>query len=82
MLALQETKRILKEGGFFGCMWNHRNTDDQIRKIVAIIKMNIPDYSYGLRREDPMKLLIKVALVLKIKETFEVEMKRESIINA
>jgi len=86
MVALKETKRILKEGGFFGCMWNHRNTDDQIqKKIENIIKMNIPDYSYGLRREDPTEIINKSGFfgkVLKIKETFEVEMKRESIINA
>ena len=86
MLALQETKRILKKGGFFACMWNHRDTDNPIqKKIENIIKLNIPNYSYGLRREDPSKIINKSGFfgkVSKINETFEVEMKRETIIKA
>ena len=86
MLALQETKRILKKGGFFACMWNHRDTDNPIqKKIENIIKLNIPNYSYGLRREDPSKIINKSGFfgkVSKINESFEVEMKRETIIKA
>ena len=86
MFALQETKRILKKGGFFACMWNHRDTDNPIqKKIENIIKLNIPNYSYGLRREDPSKIINKSGFfgkVSKINESFEVEMKRETIIKA
>ena len=86
MLALQETKRILKKGGFFAYMWNHRDTDNPIqKKIENIIKLNIPNYSYGLRREDPSKIINKSGFfgkVSKINESFEVEMKRETIIKA
>ena len=52
-LALKETNRILKSGGYFACMWNHRDLEDPIQKeIEMIIKRNISDYSYGTRREE------------------------------
>lgn len=51
--ALKETKRILKEGGWFACMWNHRDLKDPLQqKIEGILKEQIEDYSYGTRRED------------------------------
>ena len=51
--ALRESARILKDNGWFACMWNHRNLNDALQQqIEAVIKANIPDYSYGTRRED------------------------------
>jgi ubiquinone/menaquinone biosynthesis C-methylase UbiE len=51
--ALTETARILKPKGFFACMWNHRQLDDEIQgKIESIIKGKISGYGYGTRRED------------------------------
>lgn len=51
--ALKETKRILKTGGWFACMWNHRDLNDPLQKeIEDILKTEIADYSYGTRRED------------------------------
>jgi len=51
--ALAETYRILKSGGWFACMWNHRQLDDPIQmKIEDIIKSFIPAYDYGTRREE------------------------------
>ena len=86
MGSLKETKRILLEDGFFACMWNHRNTNDTIQqKIESIIKKNISNYNYGLRREDPTKIIDKSGLfcrVMKIEESFEVDMTRDKIINA
>lgn len=56
--ALAESKRIVKDGGWFACMWNHRDVKDEIQKeIENIIKKNVPDYSYGNRREDQMSFL-------------------------
>jgi len=51
--ALKETHRILKNNGFFTCMWNHRNLDDPIQKIAedTIVEF-VPDYDRGVRRED------------------------------
>jgi len=52
-LALKETARILKLGGWFACMWNHRQLDDTVQsEIEAIIKTRVPGYGYGTRRED------------------------------
>lgn len=51
--ALIETKRISKPCGWFACMWNHRDLDDPTQRgIEDICKKNIPNWSYGSRRED------------------------------
>jgi ubiquinone/menaquinone biosynthesis C-methylase UbiE len=51
--ALRETARILRPGGWFACLWNHRQLDDPIQtQIEANIKNRLRDYSYGSRRED------------------------------
>ena len=51
--ALIETSRILKPGGYFACMWNHRDLSDPLQqKIEAVIKQNIPNYAYGTRRSN------------------------------
>lgn len=56
--ALQETKRILKAGGWFACMWNHRDLNDPLQKeIEDILKEQIPGYSYGTRREDQTEVI-------------------------
>jgi len=52
-LALQETARILRDRGWFTCIWNHRDLDDPIQSEVEnIIRRRIPEYGYGVRRED------------------------------
>ncbi len=51
--AMRESARILQSGGWFACMWNHRNLDDEIQKnIEEIIRKKLPNYAYGIRRED------------------------------
>jgi ubiquinone/menaquinone biosynthesis C-methylase UbiE len=51
--ALAETARILRPGGTFACMWNHRDLDDAIQAgIESVIKRVVPEYRYGSRRED------------------------------
>ena len=51
--ALLETKRILKDKGWFACMWNHRDLQDPLQnQIETILKEQIKDYDYGTRRED------------------------------
>jgi ubiquinone/menaquinone biosynthesis C-methylase UbiE len=62
-LALLETTRILKPGGWFACMWNHRNIDDPIQSnIERIIKEHVPSYGYGTRREDQTEVIDKSGL--------------------
>lgn len=56
--ALAETSRILKPGGWFACMWNHRDLDDPLQtQIEEVIKKNIAGYSYGTRREDQTEII-------------------------
>ena len=51
--ALEEAKRILKNDGWFACMWNHRDLNEPLqREIENVLKNEIADYSYGTRRED------------------------------
>lgn len=61
--ALQESRRILKQGGWFACMWNHRNLGDPLQvKIEGILKREIPGYSYGTRREDQTDVINRSGL--------------------
>lgn len=58
MQALAESARILKDNGWFACMWNHRDLNDPLQeRIEAIIKAHIPEYSYGTRREDQTAII-------------------------
>lgn len=71
MIALKECHRVLREKGWFICMWNHRDlTDDIQSEIEDIIKNNIEDYSYGSRREDQTHIIEKSGF---FKEVFKVE---------
>ncbi len=57
-LALEETARILKPGGWFICLWNNRNLNDPIQaEIENIIKEEVPAYKYGSRRQDQRAVL-------------------------
>lgn len=56
--ALVEAKRILKDGGWFACMWNHRDLNDPLQKeIEEVLKKEISDYNYGTRREDQTEVI-------------------------
>ena len=62
-LALKESKRILKDKGWFACMWNHRDLSCPIQaEIESIIKTYINDYSYGSRRENQSEVISKSCL--------------------
>ena len=84
--ALKESARILQKGGHFVCMWNHRDTSDSIQgKIEDIIIGSIPNYDYGLRRQDPSETIIESELfgeVQKMETKFLVKMSRKTIVDA
>ena len=62
-IALKETDRILKPNGWFACMWNHRDLSDPIQKeIENIIKSKVPEYGYGVRREDQVAVINESSL--------------------
>lgn len=57
-LALKEAHRLLKKGGYFSCMWNHRDLEDPIQKIAEdVIVAWIPNYQRGVRREDQRPII-------------------------
>ena len=73
-LALKETSRILKPGGWFACLWNHRSLENEIQlTIESIIRTTIPNYDYGSQREDQQSIIDKSNL-------FETVLKLSSII--
>lgn len=56
--SLQETARILKAGGWFACMWNHRDLTDPIQtSIEQVISDHLPNYDYGSRRQDQTMII-------------------------
>jgi ubiquinone/menaquinone biosynthesis C-methylase UbiE len=62
-LALIESHRILEDGGWFVCMWNHRNLENPVQaKIESIIKSHIPTYGYGTRRENQDQIIKRSGL--------------------
>ena len=66
--ALAESNRILQSGGWFACMWNHRDLEDPLQKeIENIIKCNIDGYSYGTRREDQTEIINRSRLFGEVK---------------
>ncbi len=57
-LALKETHRILKQGGIFSCMWNHRDLNDPIQEVAEEVILDlIPEYKRGIRREEQRSVI-------------------------
>jgi SAM-dependent methyltransferase len=52
--CLEEAARLLRPGGWFTCLWNHRDLDgDPVqRRVERVIQRHVPDYAHGARRED------------------------------
>lgn len=58
--ALRETHRLLKSGGYFSCMWNHRDLDDALQNAAeSCIFKFVPNYTRGVRRQDQREILQK-----------------------
>jgi len=56
--ALNESARILRSGGWFVCLWNHRELDDPVQsRVEAIIHRMVPNFDYGSRREDQRRFI-------------------------
>jgi len=56
--ALRESERLLRPGGWFACMWNHRDLNDPLQaRIERVISDSIPGYDYGTRRQDQTEVI-------------------------
>lgn len=52
--ALTESARVLKNGGIWLALWNHRDLDDPLQsEVEATIRHHVPNYDYGRRRVSP-----------------------------
>ncbi len=84
--TLEEVKRILIPKGWFVCMWNHRDLSDPTQvQIEKIIKSFIPNYNYGLRREEPNDVINKSGFfssINNIEDRFIVRMLKTDIVDA
>lgn len=86
-MALRETHRILKDNGYFTCMWNHRDLSDPIQKIAenTIIEL-VPGYDRGVRREDQRPIIEQNKDLFKnifyFEADFEVERSADEYIRA
>ena len=61
--ALAETARLLKPGGWFACIWNHRDLDDPLQQAIEeTIHRHIPAYELGVRREDQALVILACGL--------------------
>lgn len=85
-LCLEEANRVLKSGGWFVCMWNHRDLQDpHQKKIEEIIKGYIPNYNYGQRRKDPSTKIVLSSFFcdpLALSHSFSVELSKKDIVEA
>ena len=85
-LALKEVKRLLLPHGWFACMWNHRDLNDPLQKeIESIIRISIPNYDYGTRRQCPSDIINASCLfgeIHSIEKSFSVETKTQDFVNA
>ena len=58
LATLREAARVLVDGGWFACVFNHRVLDDPLQcEIEAFIRSRIPGYAYGSRREEQSEII-------------------------
>jgi SAM-dependent methyltransferase len=56
--ALAEAHRLLVPGGWFACLWNHRDLDSPLqRRIECVIRDRLPGYDLGSRRADQRPII-------------------------
>ncbi len=78
--ALAETARLLRRGGWFACMWNHRDIHDPLQKrIEDVIRRYVPEYDYGTRREDQTEVIQASGLFGEVVRVEGGETQRQSV---
>lgn len=61
--TLVEVQRILLSGGWFACMWNHRDLEDPTQaRVEAIIHNYCRTFDYGARRQDQNEFVTQSGL--------------------
>lgn len=84
--SLSEVTRILKNDGVLAILWNHRNLVDPLQAAVeSAIKVHIPDYEHGSRRDDPSAAVLaatQFAAVDSFRNPFEYATNRDQYLAA
>ncbi|MCX2682333.1 class I SAM-dependent methyltransferase [Campylobacter sp. MIT 21-1685] len=85
--ALNEAYRLLKNKGYFSCMWNHRDLNDPIQKIAEdTILEFVPHYTRGIRREEQRPVIESrkdlFDCIVYIEEDFYFHQSLENYLNA
>jgi ubiquinone/menaquinone biosynthesis C-methylase UbiE len=58
--TLREAHRVLRPGGFFTCMWNHRDLTDPTQQAVeSVIRSVVPHYAAGTRRDPQADVILE-----------------------
>lgn len=62
--TLEEAHRVLKSKGFFSCLWNNRDIENDLvqKNIESFIREEIPEYSAGVRREGQADFILSSGL--------------------
>lgn len=61
--ALGESARLLRNDGWFVCMWNHRDLTDPLQAAIEDrIHNMVPGYQYGVRRENQSEIIASSGL--------------------
>ncbi len=85
-LALRESLRVCKSGGWFLAVWNHRDLTQGLQaQIEGYINSKIVDYRYGTRRQDHTDYLIETGLFSEVKvykEEFLFKQTQDDVIQA
>jgi hypothetical protein len=62
-VTLREAARLLEDGGWFACVFNHRVLDDPLqREIETFIRTRVPHYDYGTRRQEQDEVIAACGL--------------------
>jgi ubiquinone/menaquinone biosynthesis C-methylase UbiE len=75
-VALAEAARVLRRGGHWLAVWNHRDTEDPLQaEVERCIRRHVPGYQAGARREDPRPLVRESGLF----EAIDAEVERFAV---
>lgn len=84
--ALDECARVLRPGGVWLAMWNHRDLNDPLQSAIeAVIRRQLPSYDYGRRRLSPEADVARhgaFSTAITTQRGFEVEVNANDWMNA
>lgn len=78
--AIVEARRLLGDQGHVLLLWNHRDLADPLQAgIERLIRAEVPDYSLGSRRADPLPLWTEHAAIRAVRQCAAPVAARQSV---